>query len=97
MSTTEELASARKIRLNLANQLESLLARPLECEADIEPWRDNASQVEAYIGEHWSRLEVEAPHHLYHYFSDADIRVKEPEYRQDQEDAVREFIAELRA
>jgi hypothetical protein len=43
--------------------------------------------------------EIETPHEVWHFYSDADIRSKphEEEYRQVQEQYVREFIGKLRA
>lgn len=93
---SEDLPTVEAVRVDLAAHLECLLAKPLEYPGDIDPWRDMATEVETYIMENWSKLDIEVPHQVLHYFCDADIRLKDIEYRRMQESAVRNFIAELR-
>jgi hypothetical protein len=49
-----------------------------------------------WIDAHFTELPLGVPHHLYHYFSDSDIRAKETGYRTNQESDVRLFIRQLR-
>jgi hypothetical protein len=96
VSMSEDIPTTEAVRVDLAAQLEGLLARPLECPSDVDAWRDMATEVESYIMDNWSKLNVEVPHQLLHYFCDADICLKDIEYRRMQESTVRNFITELR-
>ena len=78
----------------LAEQLEPLLSLPLDTKADVVPWYSEADAVQAAC----DRFPVfEFPHHIWHYFADADIRQRDSEYRQSQEKEIRDYIAEMRA
>jgi hypothetical protein len=78
----------------LAQQLERLLALPLDSKSDVERWHDEADAVQASL----SRFPgLEFPHHIWHYFADADIRQRDLEYRESQEKEIRDYIVEIRA
>ena len=96
VSMSEDLPNAAAVRVDLAAHLEFLLAKPLGCPSDVDDLRDMATEAETYIMENGSKLNREVPHQVLHYFCDADIRLKDIEYRRMQESAVRNFIAELR-
>ena len=61
---SEDLPTVEAVRVDLAAHLECLLAKPLEYPGDIDPWRDMATEVETYIMENWSKLDIEVPHQL---------------------------------
>ncbi len=82
--------------LEFAERLELLLRLPLDRADDVERWTAASDEVSAWIDAHFGELPLGVPHHLFHYFNDADIQVKEPGYRADQESEVRLFIKQLR-
>ena len=82
--------------LEFADRLERLLQLPLDHADHVAPWYVARGELTDWIDAHFSELPFGVPHHLYHYFDDADIRAKEPGYRTDQEDAVRLVIRQLR-
>lgn len=82
--------------LEFADRLEHLLQLPLDCSEHVESWNLACSGLRNWIDAHFTDLPLGVPHHLYHYFSDADIRAKEPGYRTNQENDVRLFIRHLR-
>ena len=81
----------------LAGLLDHLLGLPLGSQDEVNAWYAKATSAEEFLDTHWPDLKVPIPHDLYHFFSDADIRAKEPGYRASQEDDVRSFIALLRS
>ena len=78
-----------------AAELERLLTLPLQPKEALKSWYEEARNLQEAMRQH---PEVEIPHEIWHFFSDADIRSKpnESEYRAMQERIVREFIAQLR-
>lgn len=78
-----------------ADELERLLALPLHPKEALRRWYEEARNLQKAMQQH---PEVEIPHEIWHFFSDADIRSKrkELEYRDDQERLVRGFIRSLR-
>jgi hypothetical protein len=78
----------------LAAQLERLVEMPLETPADMDRWYSAAHDVQSALHD---LPPFEFPHHVWHYFADADIRRREPLYRERQEKAIRDYIAEVRA
>ena len=82
--------------LELAERLERLVQLPLDRTDDVGPWTAASDEVSDWIEAHQSEIPLSVPHHLLHYFNDADIRAKDSGYRTSQEDAVRLFIRQLR-
>ena len=78
----------------LAEQLERLLALPLETKADVIGWYSQAEAVQSAFARFAT---FEFPHHIWHYFADADIRQRDSDYRESQEKQIRDYIAEIRA
>jgi hypothetical protein len=78
----------------LAEQLERLLSLPLDSKADVEQWYSEAQAVQSAFDRFPA---FEFPHHIWHYFADADIRQRDLEYRESQEKKIRDYIAEIRA
>ena len=72
----------------LKTTLSELLALHIESKHDLKQWYEQAQIVECYAEE----AAIELPHLVWHYLSDADIRFKEPEYGQEQIEAVQLFI-----
>ncbi len=78
----------------LASQLERLLSLPLDTKEDVERWSQQAQAMQTGF-DAFSAFEF--PHHIWHYFIDADIRQRDLEYREYQEKQIRDYIAEIRA
>jgi hypothetical protein len=78
----------------LAAQLERLLRLPLGTSEDVEKWDKECAAVQTELESRFPAFEVE--HHLWHFFTDSDIRCKDPGYRQRQHQAVSEYIERLR-
>ena len=78
----------------LAEQLERLLAMPLETTDDVLSWRREADTVQSACDRFPG---FEFPHHIWHYFLDADVRHRDFEYREYQEKQIRDYIADVRA
>jgi hypothetical protein len=78
-----------------AAQLERLLSLPLQPKESLAQWHIEARQLQQAMSQY---PDIEMPHEIYHFYSDADIRSKphEAKYRETQETIVREFIDELR-
>jgi hypothetical protein len=77
------------------DELERLLALPLQPQEALRHWYDEARNLQKAMQQH---PEVEIPHEIWHFLFDADIRSKpdELEYRDAQERIVRDFIRTLR-
>ncbi|GAA5214790.1 hypothetical protein ACFSJ3_05700 [Corallincola platygyrae] len=73
-------------------EIKTILALLLETEvkskADLKDWYELAQSVEQLA----SASSIELPHLVWHYLSDADIRLKEPDYGKDQIEEVQSFI-----
>ncbi|RYD85092.1 MAG: hypothetical protein EOP84_03610 [Verrucomicrobiaceae bacterium] len=82
--------------LALASQLERLLQLPLDSPSDVDPWFDACAEVQAWLEAHVDELPFVLPPDLIFYFHDPDIRAKEPEYKEWQEQAIRHLIKQLR-
>jgi hypothetical protein len=96
MNETQTTPQVTPCGLELADRLEHLLQLPLDRADHIEQWYAASGELTDWIDAHFTELSHGVPHHLSHYFSDADIRAKEPGYRTNQEDAVRLYIRQLR-
>jgi hypothetical protein len=79
----------------VAQELERLLALPLQSKGDRDSWYLEARKLERAVKEH----AVELPDEVWHFLADANIRSKphEAEYRALQERTVRKCIAALRS
>jgi len=78
----------------LASELERLRALPLSSKSDAEVWRAEAAALERQLTTRFPDLEF--PHEIWHYLSDADIRAREPEYGAIQEQVVTDYIISVR-
>jgi hypothetical protein len=78
-----------------ADELERLLGLPLQPKEAQRQWYEEARNLQKVMQQY---PDVEIPHEIWHFFSDADIRSKprELEYRDAQEQIVRDFIRSLR-
>jgi hypothetical protein len=78
-----------------ATQLERLLGLPLQPKESLAKWYNEAHQLRQAMLQYPN---IETPHEIHHFYSDADIRAKpsETKYREAQEKIVRGFINELR-
>ena len=77
----------------LADQLQRLMALPLSTKTDVQRWY---SEAEAVQSEFKRFPPFEFPHHIWHYFSDADIRQRDLEYRDSQHRKISDYIAQIR-
>jgi hypothetical protein len=78
-------------RTELKNTFSKLVSFKIESKHDLKKWYELAHVVECQANE----KEIEIPHLVWHYLSDADIRFKEPEYGTEQIEAVHQFIESL--
>jgi hypothetical protein len=78
----------------LASELERLRALSLSSKADAEVWRAEVAALERQLTTRFPDLEF--PHEIWHYLSDADIRVQEPEYGAMQEQVLTDYITSVR-
>lgn len=78
----------------LASELERLRALPLASKADAKVWRAEAAVLEQQLTNRFPDLEF--PHEIWHYLSDADVRAREPEYGAVQEQIVADYITSVR-
>jgi len=70
-----------------------LLGLPAQTKSELSAWYDEAHAVQKRIRA--SKELHGVPHSLWHFFSDADIRAKEPIIRDQQFEQVRSHIAVL--
>jgi hypothetical protein len=78
---------------DIAARLRPLVAQPALSPAELTAWYDQAAQFSSYIREH--HTDIDLPHFVYHYLSDADIRARKPEYRAEQDRRIEEIVSEL--
>jgi hypothetical protein len=78
----------------LASVLERLQALPLASKADAKARLAEAAALERQLTTRFPDLEF--PHEIWHYLSDADIRAREPEYEAMQEQVVTDYITSVR-
>jgi hypothetical protein len=92
MSNSE--ASPTDARRFVADELEGLPGLPLATAENVDRWYAEAERLHDALDQQNQSYPV--PHELWHYLSDADIRAKEPGYRQRQDSFVTAYIAQLR-
>ena len=78
----------------LAAELGRLRALPMKSKADADAWRAEAAAVERQLTSRFPDLDF--PHEIWHYLSDADIRAREPDYGVAQEQVVTDYITSVR-
>jgi hypothetical protein len=78
----------------LADQLERLMALPLTTSEDIQRWYNESRSVVRTLANRFPEFQPE--HEMWHFFSDADIRSREKEYRDDQHQLILEYVHRLR-
>ena len=71
--------------------MRQLAELPCSTPAEVKSWYAEAGVFEAYV----QTSDVELPHFVWHYLSDADIRARDSEYRASQDREIREIISEL--
>lgn len=79
---------------DLARDLQFLLELPTQTKSELSAWYEEAFAVQRRISSSEALHDV-IPHSLWHFFSDADIRAKEPVIRDMQFEQVRRHIAVL--
>jgi hypothetical protein len=77
----------------LARDLEHLLELPALTKPELSAWYEEARAVQERIQA--SKELPSIPHSLWHFFSDADVRAKSPEIREQQCEQVRRHIEVL--
>jgi hypothetical protein len=76
----------------LVGALEALAARPLANRRDLAAWRAEANRLEqSFTPEQADSV----PDFVWHYLGDADIRMRNPIFRVDQERRLRLVVQEL--
>jgi hypothetical protein len=81
-------------RKELASDLRGLAAWPVRSRADLDGWYAQAKVVTDKLMTGPRVLEGMS-HFVWHYLVDADIRLKDPRYAEDQNARLAEVIAEL--
>lgn len=81
-------------RKDLASDLRSLAGRVVRNRDDLKEWYAQAKNVQdKLMGD--ASVTMGMADFVWHYLSDADIRLKDPCYEQDQNARMAEVIAEL--
>ena len=78
----------------LAGELERLMSLPLDTLEQARHWDNECSDVMTELEVRFPCFEIE--HHVWHFFADADIRQRDPGYRQQQHQAIADYIRRLR-
>jgi hypothetical protein len=78
----------------VAGQLERLISLPLDKQEDAERWDNECASFQKALETRFPTFEVE--HHVWHFFTDSDIRRKDAAYRERQHQAVADYIKRLR-
>jgi hypothetical protein len=78
----------------VAAWLERLVALPLDTSEDEERWGSECASFQTALEARFPAFELE--HHVWHFFTDTDIRRKEAGYRQRQHEAIVDYIRRLR-
>lgn len=78
-------------KTKLKNLLENLVSRPIKTKGDLSAWYKSAYEIETFAEE----FGIELPEVIWHYLSDADIRLKDPDYGTHQTESVHIFIQEI--
>jgi hypothetical protein len=98
---TAELASVptrgKQSRQFFAEALESLLAKPLETQDDLDAWHAASKQLRQTIRLQHPDLDYEGQTYQFLSRVDAETRRRDAAYRRWQEDAIRSYIAKVRA
>jgi len=72
--------------------LEKLAAKKVTNRKELEAWRAAAEKLERRIT---AEGEESVPQFVWHYLGDADIRMRNPKYRADQERRLEQVLREL--
>jgi hypothetical protein len=78
-----------------ADELEKLLAMPLNSKQDLEAWYSASKRLRDVLRS--QHPEVEYDGETYHFLVDAEIRQRDAGYRKWQEGEVRQYIERVRA
>jgi hypothetical protein len=78
----------------LVDELEKLLSMPIGSEQELETWYAESKRVQAELPDRFPDLNY--PHEVWHFLADADIRSRDPGYRQHQERVIIDYIERVR-
>jgi hypothetical protein len=78
----------------VATNLERLISLPLDSPEDMKRWENECANFQKLLETRSPAFEVE--HHIWHFFTDSDIRQKDIGYKQRQHQAVADYIRGLR-
>lgn len=86
--------SQREKMLDLANELRRLSSMQLSNKVEMELWYKAANELKTKIESDpdWKEM---IPHFFWHYISDADIRMKDPQYSEMQLKIWNKIITDL--
>jgi hypothetical protein len=76
----------------LLTSLQSLTARPLASRKDLAAWRLEARRLEESLTPEQADS---VPDFVWHYLADADIRLRNAQFRADQERRLQQLLREL--
>lgn len=80
--------------VKLAKELCQLVERPVTNKVELAAWEDDSWNLQDRIRKDAELADV-VPHAVWHYLADADIRLKDPRYREMQDKEIKEIIALL--
>ena len=78
-----------------ADELEKLLAMPLNTKQELDAWYSASKHLQDTIRSQYPEVDYEGE--TYHFLVDAEIRQRDPGYRKWQEGEVRHYIEKVRA
>ncbi|MGO9587019.1 MAG: hypothetical protein ACLP2Y_12555 [Limisphaerales bacterium] len=78
----------------LADGLERLMSLPLDTLEQVKHWDTQCADVMTVLETRFPCFEIER--HVWHFFADADIRQINPGYRQQQHQAIADYVTRLR-
>ena len=90
----EDVGRTRESADWLAAELERLMALPLGTKSDVESWYSECDKTQHSLKERFPSFECW--HEVWHFFADADIRVRDPGYRDYQHRLMTDYVAALR-
>ncbi|HXT38699.1 MAG TPA: hypothetical protein VN887_01615 [Candidatus Angelobacter sp.] len=93
MASTDSLPDKAAAEF-VAAQLERLVALPLDTPEDEERWEGECASFQTALETRFPTFELE--HHVWHFFTDTDIRQKDAGYRERQNRAVADYVRRLR-
>ena len=78
----------------LVDELERLLNMPIDSEQELNTWYAESKRIQKELPDRFRALDY--PHEIWHFLADADIRSRDPGYRQYQERIIADYIKRVK-